>query len=113
LIYAERPDDAVSSELLAEYRARGVAVIGLTPEWLNPVGANFPIVRDTYGLHRISPIRHQLGRVFLLRPDRYVAGTLPVSKAGEIGSLLDRLGASHAQAATPIIHRQLAGYDHA
>jgi 3-(3-hydroxy-phenyl)propionate hydroxylase len=101
LIHAERPDDALSSALFAEYRARGVGVVGLTPEWINPVEASFPIVRDTYGLHRISPIGSQLGRVFLLRPDRYVAGTLPVVKAGEVGSLLDALGAFHAQVAGP------------
>jgi 3-(3-hydroxy-phenyl)propionate hydroxylase len=79
LVFDEYPDRVVSPAQLARFVGAGAAVIGLTPEWINPIAAAFPIYRDVSRLFSESALRSYLGSAFLLRRDRYVAATAHLS----------------------------------
>jgi 3-(3-hydroxy-phenyl)propionate hydroxylase len=85
LVFAECPDEEVDAETLVLLRAAGAEVVGLTPEWMNPVERDFPVVRDRSRLFSAQPFSSYLGKALLLRRDRYVSA---VSDAGDAKSLL-------------------------
>ncbi|WP_339692624.1 bifunctional 3-(3-hydroxy-phenyl)propionate/3-hydroxycinnamic acid hydroxylase [Celeribacter baekdonensis] len=95
LIFDETPDLAMDAALLARLRNAGAEVIGLTPEWMNPVAASFPILRDQSRFFSQPPFRDCLGHGLLLRRDRYVAAIEPI---GQIASLLPMI----ARLTTPL-----------
>lgn len=84
LIHHPTPEIAVATEVQAELREAGAAIFGLTPEWQNPGEAEFPIFRDVSRLMSEPPYAGTLGQAILLRRDRYVAATKPVSEAHEL-----------------------------
>ncbi|ATF20607.1 bifunctional 3-(3-hydroxy-phenyl)propionate/3-hydroxycinnamic acid hydroxylase [Phaeobacter gallaeciensis] len=85
LLFDEAPDSAMDAALIEQVRSTGAEVIGLTPEWTNPVAATFPILRDRSRFFSQQPFRDCLGHALLLRRDRYVAAIEPV---GNIAGLL-------------------------
>ena len=84
IAFSDTPDLALPRAALAEARAGGLQVIGLTPEGMNPHAQDFPVVRDAS--------RHLAGKRFagyrehaiLLRPDHYVAATAPIADAAAL-----------------------------
>ena len=84
IAFSDAPDLALPRAALAEARAGGLQVIGLTPEGMNPHAQDFPVVRDAS--------RHLAGKRFagyrehaiLLRPDHYVAATAPIADAAAL-----------------------------
>ncbi|WP_453960126.1 bifunctional 3-(3-hydroxy-phenyl)propionate/3-hydroxycinnamic acid hydroxylase [Amorphus suaedae] len=84
IAFSDAPDRTLPAAALADARASGLQVIGLTPEGMNPQAADFPIVRDAS--------RHMSGKAragyrehaILLRPDHYVAATAPIADAATL-----------------------------
>lgn len=91
LVFAERPDEALTAAARTALEAAGAAVIGLTPEWTNPVAADFPIVRDKGRLLSGARPAGDLDTVLLLRRDRYVAAAAAVARAGDLLAPLQAL----------------------
>ncbi len=91
LIYTERPDEVLGSADVEKIRAAGGAVVGLTPEWINPVAAGFEIVRDHTRLFSNPPFADYLGHVLVLRRDRYLAAAMPISEMGDVAQYVQRL----------------------
>jgi 3-(3-hydroxy-phenyl)propionate hydroxylase len=84
LIFDEFPDRVISAETIDALKAAGAEVIGLTPEWMNPIDGSFPVHRDVSRLFSAPQMQAYLGHALLLRRDRYVAAAVPVQQAGEL-----------------------------
>jgi len=84
LIFSERPEQALSPADRDRLTTAGAAVIGLTPEWIKPVAADFPIVRDQQRLFSAPTYARYLEHVLLLRRDRYVAAAAAVTSIGDL-----------------------------
>jgi len=84
LVFSEYPDRLLDTALADRFAAAGASVVGLTPEWMNPVSDEFPIVRDVSRYFSDPPLSGCLDRAILLRPDRYVAAIRPTARAGEL-----------------------------
>jgi 3-(3-hydroxy-phenyl)propionate hydroxylase len=91
LVYSERPETALSEAARERFAAAGVAVVGLTPEWFNPIEAGFPIVRDASGFFARAPYAGYLEHALLLRRDRYVASTRTIAAVDELAPLIGEL----------------------
>lgn len=91
LIFDERPDEAVTKADLEKFEAAGVSVVGLTPEWMNPVSAAIPILRDRSRFFSAEPFRSCLGHALLLRRDRYVAAVEPIDTLSNLIPMISKL----------------------
>ncbi|OUR80771.1 monooxygenase [Alphaproteobacteria bacterium 46_93_T64] len=100
LIYAERPEVAISAKILQDMNECGVVVIGLTPEWTTPSKAEFPIVRDRSRIFSTKPFIGYLNHAILLRRDRYVAGTRSVDQLSELLGLVRMINPSRLKDTT-------------
>lgn len=88
LIFDEYPDrvaDAATWRALTEAHA---AVVGLTPEWMNPQSKDFEIYRDVSKLFSAPELARYLGYALLLRRDRYVAAAVPVDRMADLVPLI-------------------------
>ncbi|MCO6187859.1 bifunctional 3-(3-hydroxy-phenyl)propionate/3-hydroxycinnamic acid hydroxylase [Rhizobium sp. L1K21] len=94
LIFDEMPDRVVSADLHARFSAAGAEIVGLTPEWMNPVQASFPILKDKSRFFSVPPFRDCLGHGLLLRRDRYVAAIEPVATLELLLPVIERLTAT-------------------
>lgn len=94
LVFAEMPEQWVNDGMLERLRSLGSDVIGLTPEWMNPIAAAFPIVRDQSRFFSEKPFRECLGHALLLRRDRYVAAIQPVESLAEMIPMIEHLTAA-------------------
>lgn len=101
LVFDEHPQTALSPEVQAQFQAAGAVIVGLTPEWMNPLDADFPIVRDRSRFFLADPFARYLGHVLLLRRDRYVLATAPKSRAHD---LIANLKSIHARPPEPSNH---------
>jgi len=97
LVFSEYPDRVLDAATRATLEAAGAAVVGMTPEWMNPVGGTFPVYRDSSRHFSNPQMRAYLEHAILLRRDRYVAAAVPVADAA---SLADRIAEFSASAAT-------------
>ncbi|SHG52744.1 3-(3-hydroxy-phenyl)propionate hydroxylase [Kaistia soli DSM 19436] len=88
LLFEDYPDRAISAETVARLEAAGAAVIGLTPEWMNPVEAPIPIYRDATALFSAPAMRPYLGHALLVRRDRFIAAATPID---QIDGLLPKI----------------------
>jgi 3-(3-hydroxy-phenyl)propionate hydroxylase len=79
VVFDEYPDRIVPAAALSKLMGAGVAVVGLTPEWMNPVDGAFPVYRDVSRLFSTPQLANYLGHAFLLRRDRYIASIVPVA----------------------------------
>jgi 3-(3-hydroxy-phenyl)propionate hydroxylase len=93
LVFDEQPDLALSPEALRALQAAGAVVVGLTPEWTNPLSGAFPIHRDVSRLFSVPQMKAYLGHVLLLRRDRYIAAAVPISRAESLVEKVEALGA--------------------
>ncbi len=91
LIFSETPERWVNAEMLDRLQKLGCAVIGLTPEWMNPVSAPFPIVRDSSRFFSQKPFCECLDKALLLRRDRYAAAIEPVQSIASLIPMISRL----------------------
>lgn len=91
LVFSEAPERWVDSEMQESLQKLGCAVIGLTPEWMNPVSAPFPIVRDSSRFFSEKPFRDCLEMALLLRRDRYVAAIEPVRSIAGLIPMITRV----------------------
>ncbi|ATN36925.1 monooxygenase (plasmid) [Rhizobium sp. ACO-34A] len=94
LVFDEFPDRVLAPEAVRALEAAGAAVVGLTPEWMNPVDGAFPVYRDAGRLFSGPHMRAYLGHTLLLRRDRYVASAVPVDQSGKLIERIAALGAS-------------------
>jgi 3-(3-hydroxy-phenyl)propionate hydroxylase len=95
LVFDEFPDRLLSAEVVDTLTSAGAAVIGLTPEWMNPMDGTFPVYRDVGRLFSAEQMQAYLGHALLLRRDRYVAAALPLARAAELSPHIAALGAKH------------------
>ena len=91
LIYDETPEKFITQTTLDNFKAYGVEVIGLTPEWNNPTKAPFPIVRDKSQLFCLEPFKDCIGHGLLLRRDRYVAAIEPVNNIDKLINMVENI----------------------
>ena len=73
LIFSETPEKSIKRDVITKFRKKGVLIIGVTPEWMNPVLADFPIVRDVSRLLSDKNFINYIDKAFFIRPDRYIA----------------------------------------
>lgn len=85
IIFSERPEAAVSADTARAFEQLGIGLVGLTPEYMNPVAESFFVFRDVSRATSAKAFRDYKNHAFLLRPDRYVAAVVPLS---ELASLL-------------------------
>jgi len=93
LCFAERPERVVTDELLAQVKDADVAIVGLTPEWMNPAKADFAIVRDRSNGFGTRPYADYLGHILLLRRDRYVFAACKTADAIALLDLVQQIQA--------------------
>ena len=80
LILSKQPDIALSYDLMCRFEALGIAVLGVTPQSMNPVATTFPVFRDkSRGLSNL-PYAAYVGYGLLIRRDRYIAAARPVAQ---------------------------------
>ena len=91
LIFSETPDQYVDEPLLKSYAANHIPIIGITPEWMNPAAANFPIVRDVSRFLSAKNFATYHEHAFLLRPDHYVAATAPLDRLVDLEGMREKL----------------------
>jgi 3-(3-hydroxy-phenyl)propionate hydroxylase len=84
LVFDEFPDRAITTDVVRAIESAGAAVVGLTPEWMNPVDRAFPVHRDVGRLFSAPDMRAYLGYALLLRRDRYIAAAVPVPLANTL-----------------------------
>lgn len=101
LVFDEFPDRALPPDTARALETAGAAIVGLTPEWMNPIDGIFPVYRDAGRLFSGPQMRAYLGHALLLRRDRYVASAVPVAKSGELVEQIAALGASAAVVSGP------------
>ena len=73
LIFSETPEKSIKRDVITKFRKKGVLIIGVTPEWMNPVLADFTIVRDVSKLLSDKNFINYIDKAFFIRPDRYIA----------------------------------------
>lgn len=93
LVFHETPQDALSAEAQSDLERAGATVIGLTPEWINPQTGAFPIVRDRSRFFSNAPFAGYLGKVLVLRRDRYVAAAAAPDQISTLISALQNMRA--------------------
>jgi 3-(3-hydroxy-phenyl)propionate hydroxylase len=93
LVFDEAPDRVVSDEALQALQEAGAQVVGLTPEYINPVETGFPTFRDQSRFFSQTPFRDCLGQAMLLRRDRYIAALEPVASLTGLVPMIERLTA--------------------
>lgn len=81
LIHDSAPSEVISADALQTLRDAGAHVVGITPEWQNPLEGNFPVFRDVSQFFSAPALAPTLGHAFLLRRDRYIAAIAPVARA--------------------------------
>jgi 3-(3-hydroxy-phenyl)propionate hydroxylase len=91
LVFSKTPDRWVDSAMVEQMGSLGCTVVGLTPEWINPVQAAFPIFRDQSRFFSQSPFRECLDHALLLRRDRYVAAIEPLQSLLGLAPMISRL----------------------
>ena len=64
LIYAEYPEKILNQSVLEQLLNHGAALFGITPEYVKPVNAKFPIVRDQAKFFSQKPYAHYLATRF-------------------------------------------------
>ncbi len=90
LVFDEFPDRVVDAETVRLLQEAGAEVIGLTPEYMNPVDFKFMVHRDVSRLFSAPQMKSYLGCALLLRRDRYVAAAVPVA---DVRSLYEKVAA--------------------
>lgn len=101
LIFSPAPDRAITAEARRALVAEGAGVIGVTPQSINPVVADFPIYRDANGQFDAG-MSGYLEHALLLRRDRYVAAAVPVGRAAELVPHIRSISASlHRETGQP------------
>ncbi|MDR3471394.1 MAG: bifunctional 3-(3-hydroxy-phenyl)propionate/3-hydroxycinnamic acid hydroxylase [Devosia sp.] len=98
LVFDEHPDNVLDAGTHNSLGEAGAAVIGLTPEWMNPHEKNFAVYRDVSKHFSGPDLASYLGHAFLLRRDRYVAAIVPIT---EVATLVPLIGRIRTNAATP------------
>ncbi|MBL1240699.1 MAG: bifunctional 3-(3-hydroxy-phenyl)propionate/3-hydroxycinnamic acid hydroxylase [OCS116 cluster bacterium] len=91
LVFSETPELVINTKTRKIFEEKGVRVIGITPEWMNPVQADFPIYRDVSGELSCKNFTTYREHAFLLRPDHYVAATMPISNIASLENMADKL----------------------
>ena len=89
VIFSEKPEHLIKTEILERFNKRGISLIGLTPEWINPVGAKFTIVREVKRLLSSKNYICYLDKVFFIRPDRYIASISDINSMENLMSIVD------------------------
>jgi len=94
LIFSETPDQFMDENILEAYAAKNIPVIGITPEWMNPAAASFPIVRDVSRFLSAKDFASYREHAFLLRPDHYVAATAKLDCLSDLEGMMQKLTAN-------------------
>lgn len=91
LVYDTDPHAKVSAQTQTALENAGAFLIGLTPEWANPLAGAFPVVRDRSRFFSEASYAGQLGKALLLRRDRYVAAVASSEDAESLIATIERL----------------------
>ena len=84
IVFSEYPDRTLDGDALQVLMGAGAAVVGITPEWINPASKAFPIYRDASCHFSTKQMLGYLEHALLLRRDRYVAAAVPIASAQEL-----------------------------
>ncbi|MBP1861465.1 bifunctional 3-(3-hydroxy-phenyl)propionate/3-hydroxycinnamic acid hydroxylase [Rhizobium herbae] len=102
LVFDEFPDRTVSADSVLLLQKAGAEVVGLTPEWINPVDGSFSVYRDVSRLFSVPQMKSYLGHALLLRRDRYIAAAVPVASVDSLREKVAALGAGPASAPSAV-----------
>lgn len=84
IVFSERPDEALGPGRAQDFESQGIRLVGLTPEYMNPVSGSFPVYRDVSRATSARQFRACVDHAFLLRPDRYVAAAVPLAGLNDV-----------------------------
>ncbi|PCI87615.1 MAG: monooxygenase [Hyphomicrobiales bacterium] len=91
LVFSEMPEQVVDAKTRKIFEAKNILIIGITPEWVNPIEGDFPIYRDVSGELSHKNFMSYQEHTFLLRPDHYVAAIEPNANIISLENMADRL----------------------
>lgn len=91
VVFSETPETAVDGETISFLRHLGIAVIGITPEWMNPIRSELPTYRDVSRLMSSKAFVPYREHYILVRPDRYVAATAPIDNLVDLEAAVQML----------------------
>ena len=91
LIYSETPETTLDKCLAKTFRERGLMVIGVTPEWINPGKGEIILVREVSNILSDPNFQFYIDKAFLIRPDRYVAAVAPTASINTFLDIADCL----------------------
>ena len=84
IIYASSPENFISNKLIKKFKTKNINIVGITPEWINPMKTNFNIVRDSSRTLSNAQFNKCLNKAFFIRPDKYIA---TITKAHNLESI--------------------------
>ncbi len=84
IIYSITPENFISDKLIKKFKTKNIYIIGITPEWINPMTTNFNIVRDASRTLSNNQYNKCLNKAFFIRPDKYIA---TITKANNLESI--------------------------
>lgn len=84
LLFGTTPETMLSRKDLSALMKAGAAIIGITPEGVNPRQADFIILRDHSRMLSQPPYAAYQGQALLLRRDRYVAAAIATDNASQL-----------------------------
>lgn len=87
IIFSEKPEEALNASTQKLFEEKNITIIGITPEWRNPIEANFPIYRDVSRELSGKNFSAYQEHIFLLRPDHYVAATASINEIEKLESM--------------------------
>jgi 3-(3-hydroxy-phenyl)propionate hydroxylase len=97
LVFDEYPDRVVDTATWRALTDAHAAVVGLTPEWMNPLTKDFEVYRDVSKQFDTPELVEYVGHAFLLRRDRYVAAAVPVGRLADLIPLIAGIRAERTE----------------
>ena len=89
IIYAYSPENFISDKLIKKFKTKNINIIGITPDWINPIKTNFNIVRDSSKTLSNKQYIKCLNKAFFIRPDKYIATITKAQNFESIYYLID------------------------
>ena len=89
IIYASSPENFISDKLIKKFKTKNINIVGITPEWINPIKTNFNIVRDSSKTLSNKQYIKCLNKAFFIRPDKYIATITKAQNFESIYYLID------------------------
>jgi 3-(3-hydroxy-phenyl)propionate hydroxylase len=89
IIYSDSPEKFISNKLIKKFKTKNINILGIIPEYINPVQTTFKIVRDVSKTLSNYQYNRQLNKAFFIRPDKYIATITGADNYNSIYDLMD------------------------